>query len=165
HNDEHKTPDWAIEKLTPNRFTGPGDRTELGNPFTPDPDLPKGKRAELSDYRGSGFDRGHMAPAASMKFSKEATEQSFYLSNMAPQVGQGLNRDIWADLEALTRTWTCGRGQLIVMTGPIYDDDRPKTIGDDKVAVPTAFYKIAYDSDRKRVIAFILPNKKVDKQG
>jgi endonuclease G len=165
HNSEHKTPDWAIERLTPDRFSGPGDRDAQGNPFAADPDLKGGPRAELNDYKGSGFDRGHMAPAASMKFSEDATKESFYLSNMSPQVGKGLNRSIWADLEALTRDWACERGEVIAITGPIYDTEKPKGIGDNKVAIPNAFYKIAYDPKNHKAIAFILPNKAIDKKG
>ncbi|HSE80025.1 MAG TPA: DNA/RNA non-specific endonuclease [Alphaproteobacteria bacterium] len=164
HNAERRTPDWVVELLTPDRFVGPGDRKREGDPFAPDPDLMAEDRAELRDYRKSGFDRGHMAPAASMKFDVEAMRQSFYLSNMAPQVGRGLNQHIWADLEALVREWTCDRGRLIVVTGPIYDGP-PRTIGEGAVAVPNAFYKIAYDPTAKRALAFILPNAAVKTRG
>lgn len=163
HNNVHRTPDWVVERLTPDRFTGPGDREEQGNPFAPDPDLRPGKRAELDDYKGSGFDRGHMAPAADMRFGERATEESFYLSNMSPQVGIGLNRHIWADLERIARDWACDRKEIYVITGPIYGKEDPSKIG--SVAVPTSFYKIAYDPRRKRAIAFVLPNEKVDKKG
>ena len=165
HNTERRTPDWVVELLTPDRFIGPGDRKQEGDPFAPDPDLAVGDRAELKDYRKSGFDRGHMAPAASMKFDIEAMRQSFYLSNMAPQVGRGLNQHIWADLESLVRDWTCDRGRLVVITGPIYDDGPSRTIGEGAVAVPSAFYKIAYDSKAKRALAFILPNAAVKTKG
>jgi len=165
HNTDNRTPDWVIEHLTPDRFKGPGNREAQGNPFAPDPDLKAGERSELADYKGSNYDRGHMAPAASMKFSEQATEESFYLSNMSPQVGKGLNRHIWADLEGIVRDWTCERRELLVITGPLYDTDEPKTIGKTHVAVPTAFYKIAYDPAQRRAIAFVLPNKAVDKKG
>jgi endonuclease G len=170
HDDEHKTPNWVVEHLTPGRFTGPGDRKAQRDPFQPDPDLKKGKRAELVDYRaklpnGRKFDRGHMAPAASMKFSKEAMTESFYLSNMSPQQGPGLNQHIWAELEGVVRDWSCDRGELYVITGPIYDNDNPDLLGPNEVAVPTAFYKIAYDPVSKRLIVFILPNERVDKRG
>jgi len=165
HNTDHKTPDWTVERLTPDRFKKATSRQSLGNPFAPDPDLKPGQRSELKDYRGSGYDRGHMAPAGSMVFDEQAMIQSFYLSNMTPQVGKGMNQGIWAKLEEMTRDWACERGEVIVMTGPIYDNDKPKTIGDDKVAVPTAFYKIAYAPSSKRAIAFILPNKSIDLKG
>ena len=165
HNAERKTPDWVLERLTPDRFVGPGDRKAHGT-FRADDQLPEDKRAEPSDYRGSGFDRGHMAPAADMKFSENAMKQSFLLSNMAPQVGAGLNRAIWADLEGIARDWACERKELIVITGPIYESDsRIKTMGTNKVAIPTAFYKIVYLPSQRRAIAFILPNKAVDKKG
>ncbi len=158
------TPDWVLEVLTSERFKGTADRTSLRNPFAPDPDLKAGERSELKDYAASGYDRGHMAPAADMKFSREAMIQSFYLSNMAPQIGPGMNRGIWADLEKLTRQWVCGHEQLIAISGPIYEE-ADKTVGDDKVAVPTSFYKILYDPERKRIIAFVLPNRSIDKDG
>ncbi len=84
---------------------------------------------------------------------------------MAPQQGIGLNRHIWADLESIVRDWTCERGELIVITGPIYDGEAPAFLGPDEVAVPTAFFKLAYDPAERKAIAFILPNQKVDKKG
>jgi len=173
HDNDRKTPAWVVEHLTPARFTGPGDRNALNNPFKEDPTLKAENipRAQLDDYNKKSdgekrsFDRGHMAPAADMKTTENMTVESFYLSNMAPQQGIGLNRHIWADLEGLARDWTCDRKDLYVITGPIYDDDRPDTLGPDKVAVPTAFYKMAYEPKQRRLIAFILPNQRVDKQG
>lgn len=170
HDNERKTPNWVVERLTPDRFEGPGDRKAQGDPFAADPDLEKGKRAELVDYReastrGRRFDRGHMAPAATMKFSEQAMAESFYLSNMAPQQGTGLNRHLWADLEALTRDWTCDRGEMYVITGPIYDEDATDLLGPDGVAVPTAFFKVIVDPRERRSLAFILPNEKIDKKG
>ena len=170
HDDERKTPKWVVEHLTPDRFVGPGNRKAQGDPFRPDPDLEKGKRAELADYKsklrnGRKFDRGHMAPAASMKFSEEAMTESFYLSNMAPQQGPGLNQHIWAELEGVVREWTCDRGDLYVITGPLYDNDAPDLLGPNEVAVPTGFYKIIYDPASKRLVTFILPNERVDKRG
>lgn len=163
-NEARLTPDWVLEVLTTERFKGTADRSTLRNPFAPDPDLKPGQRSELKDYAASGYDRGHMAPAADMKFSREAMIQSFYLSNMAPQIGPGMNRGIWADLEKLTRQWVCAHSRLIAISGPIYEDTA-KTVGDDKVAVPSAFYKILYEPERKRILAFVLPNKSIDKGG
>lgn len=155
HNNNHKVPDWVMERLTPERLQDVAKRKDN---FRADPDLPEGKRSELDDYNGSGFDRGHMAPAADMKFSAEAMNESFLLSNMAPQVGIGFNRHIWADLEADVREWAERRKDLVVITGPVYGT---KTIGANKVAVPTHFFKIAYEPSRNRAIAFLLPNKKI----
>ncbi len=163
HNNERLTPDWVVELLTPERFSGDADRKSLGNPFKADPDLDAEERATPADYAKSGYDKGHMAPAADMKFSDEAMRESFYLSNMIPQVGPGMNRGVWADLEALVRDWTCTKGQIVALTGPIYDDAKPKMIpvGNPRVAVPTAIYKIAYSPSEGKAVAFILPNKAV----
>ncbi|HEY9104563.1 DNA/RNA non-specific endonuclease [Chitinimonas sp.] len=164
HDNALRTPVWVVEHLTPARFAGTADRKKLGEPFAADSELPEGKRAEKPDYVNSGYDRGHMAPAADMKWSDNAMVQSFLLSNMAPQQGQDLNRHIWADLEEMVRNWTCERGDLYAITGPIYDQPG-KTIGADKVAVPSAFFKMVVDLGRRRVISFILPNARVPKQG
>lgn len=156
HNNETKIPDWALERLTPDRFEGTAKRK---NNFHEDDELAVGRRSELADYKSSGFDRGHQAPAADMKFDQEAMDQSFLLSNMAPQVGIGFNQHIWAHLEDQVRIWAERRQDLVVITGPIYEGNR--TIGDDKVAVPTHFYKIVYEPARHRAIALILPNRKI----
>ena len=156
HNNETKVPDWVLERLTPARFRGTAVRK---NNFKPDDALAAEQRSELADYDGSGFDRGHQAPAADMKFDQAAMDESFLLSNMAPQVGIGFNRHIWAHLEDAVRVWAERRGDLVVITGPIYGGHKP--IGDEKVAVPEQFYKIAYEPARNRAIALVLPNKKI----
>lgn len=156
HNAERKVADWVLEELTHERLTGPATR-ESGR-FRQDPDI--GERgASPKDYARTGYDRGHLAPAANMRWDDGAMAESFYMTNMAPQVGIGFNRGIWKTLEERVRDWAGSRDRLIVITGPIYGD-RPKTIGQEKdVAVPEAFYKIAYDPERKRAIAFLLLNK------
>jgi endonuclease G len=163
YNNERLTPDWVVELLTPERFTKTSSRKELGNPFKADPDLNSDNRARPADYAKSGYDQGHMAPAGDMTFSDQAMKESFYLSNMIPQVGPGMNRGIWADLEALVRDWTCNKGQIVALTGPIYDDATPIRIPvrNPRVAVPTAIYKIAYSPSEVKAVAFILPNKTV----
>ena len=156
HNNLTKVPDWVLERLTPERFQGTAIRR---NNFRADDALSVEQRSELSDYDRSGFDRGHQAPAADMKFDQGAMDESFLLSNMAPQVGIGFNRHVWAHLEDEVRVWAERRGDLIVITGPIYGSH--ETIGDEKVAVPEKFYKIAYEPARNRVIALVLPNRKI----
>ena len=116
HDETTKTPVWVAQRMTPERLVNRVTRTDR---FAADPDLPPGKRAELEDYRGSGYDRGHMAPAADMRWSVQAMEESFYLSNMAPQVGPGMNRGVWAEIESTIRRWVSQRGELFIFTGPI----------------------------------------------
>lgn len=160
HNREYKTPIWVIERLTKERVTS--KVVPRYNKFQADPDIEKGKRAELSDYRRSGYDRGHMAPSADMRWDKQAMVECFYLSNMAPQVGEGMNRGIWKDLEEYVRSWAIDRGEIFVFTGPIYENGITKTVGKNKVAVPSHFYKVIYDPARKEAIAFVMPNEPLD---
>lgn len=158
YNAENKTPDWVAEHLTKEKASANMGRK---NYFAPDPDLPAGGRAELVDYKRSGFDRGHMAPAGDMRWDLDAYKESFYLSNMVPQVGRGMNQGIWKDLEEMVRQWALTRGELYIFTGPIYDEalDAVETIGDDEVGIPTHLYKIIYDPKRKEAIAFLMPNE------
>ncbi len=158
HDAAHKVPDWVAYRLTRNRVQGTVPRT---NDFRPDPDLAPGRRSELADYRGSGFDRGHMAPARTMAWDDRAMSQSFLLSNMAPQAGPGFNRGIWRVLEGLVRAWAQERGELFVVTGPVYGPGAGRTIGPNRVAVPTHFYKVVFDPVRVEAVAFILPNQRL----
>ncbi len=158
HSSQHKVPDWVAYHLIADRLTS--GNVPRSDDFRPDPDLEPGARSELKDYKGSGFDRGHMAPAAVFKWSERAMSESFLLSNMAPQVGVGFNRGIWAALEEKARDWAISRGELYVVAGPIYDGANVSTIGTNKVSVPTHFYMVIFDPVRVEVIAFILPNKK-----
>ena len=161
HNPETKTAFWVVEHLTREKASAVRARS---NDFHPDPDLEEGDRAELADYTKSGFDRGHMAPAGDMRWDEQAMSESFYLSNMSPQVGVGMNRGIWKDLEEKVREWAIQRGELYIYTGPIYEGGIAKTIGKNKVAVPTHFYKVVYDPAHVEAIAFIMPNKKLRTQ-
>ena len=168
HSDTRKTPLWVVERLTPERFKGTADRSKLCS-FVPDPKVKNG--AKDADYQAKSkrekrsFDRGHMAPAADMKWTDKAMKESCYFSNIAPQQGLNLNRHIWADLEGLVRDWTCDRGEVYVVTGPIFDVEPIDTLGADEVAVPSAFYKLVYEPRQMRAIAFILPDKAVPRAG
>jgi endonuclease G, mitochondrial len=153
HNSRTKVADWVMESLEPAQLTGTARRSS----FHPDPELAIGARAELADYRGSGYDRGHLAPAGDMKRDQRAMDESFFLSNMAPQVGPGFNRLVWRQLEEKIRGWTNERQHLIVITGPVYYDYFP-TIGSNNVVVPDAFYKVIFDPQNLQALGFILPN-------
>lgn len=158
HDSVRKTPVWVIEYLTAEKVSGSLSRKDA---FKADPYLPKGQRAELSDYKNSGYDKGHMAPSADMTWDEEAMAESFYLSNMVPQVGIGMNRGIWKDLEELVRKWAIARGSVYIFTGPIYGGETTGDIGKNKVAVPTQLYKIVYDESKAEAISFIMPNSKL----
>jgi endonuclease G len=158
-----KIPLWVQYELRQEDLDGPAERSD---DFRPDTSIPHGCRAELADYRGSDFDRGHMAPAEDMNRSERVMSESFLLSNMAPQIGVGFNRQIWAYLEADIRGWVEQRGALTIITGPVFakEQDRVsyKVIGSNCVAVPTHFFKIvvdAHDPGNPDALAFMLPNQ------
>ena len=157
HDPARKTPVWVAEHLT--RERAQGKLAARSDDFRADSDLESGKRAELSDYRGSGYDRGHMAPAADMAWDGQAMSESFYLSNMVPQVGAGMNRGIWAELEKRVRNWVLERGELYVYSGPIYLESDTRTIGKNKVAIPGYLYKVVLDPGQKEALAIIMPNR------
>lgn len=156
HDARRKTPVWVAERMTRERLKSKLKRSDN---FKPDADLPKGQRAELSDYKGSGYDRGHMAPAADMAWDVQAMSESFYLSNMVPQAGAGMNRGIWADLEKKVRRWVQQRGELYVYSGPIYKEGDTRTIGRNRVAVPGHLFKVILDPSEREALALIMPNK------
>ncbi|NKE71331.1 DNA/RNA non-specific endonuclease [Candidatus Manganitrophus noduliformans] len=157
HDPQKKAARWVAYHLTKEKLEGTQARSD---DFRTDPDLPPGERSELKDYKNSGYDRGHLAPAADMKWDARAMSDSFLLSNMAPQVGAGFNRGIWAVLEERVRDWTMQRGAVFIFTGPIYAERHPH-IGPNAVSVPTYFYKVVFDPAEGEAIAFILPNKKL----
>ena len=156
YNHHYKTPNWVAWELTRQETTGEEGRT---NQFLPDPSLPE-PRVETSDYTHSGYDRGHMAPAADMKWSKQAMKESFYMSNICPQ-NRKLNRDDWGDLEEKCREWAKKYGRVYIACGPIYDNASPKRIGKHQVAVPDRFFKVVLIYNRKNPIAmgFLFENK------
>lgn len=158
HDPVLKTPIWVIEHLTTEKASGSLPRKDA---FKADPNLPKGQRAEMSDYKNSGYDKGHMAPSADMAWDEDAMAESFYLSNMVPQVGIGMNQGIWKDLEELVRNWAIKRGSVHIFTGPIYEGETIGDIGKNKVSVPTHLYKVVYDARKAEAISFIMPNSKI----
>ena len=156
YNHHYKTPNWVAWELTRDETKGTESRKSK---FEPDPNLPE-PRVEHSDYTNSGYDRGHMAPAADMKWSEKAMEESFYMSNICPQ-NRKLNRDDWGDLEEKCREWAKKYGRVYIACGPIYDKASPKRIGKHQVAVPDRFFKVVLIYNRKNPIAmgFLFENK------
>lgn len=144
--------------------------------------MPAMFRAKLSDYARSGYDRGHQVPAADAKWSQEAMDSTFTLTNMCPQVGDGFNRDYWAHFEEFCRELAKRYPSVRVVTGPLYlpkRDERDgkwrvsyEVIGNPpNVAVPTHFYKVIYGEETPTVTggrvalgAFVLPNAPIPNQ-
>lgn len=156
YNPEMLTPHWVAWELDREETEGDEGREDQ---FMPDPELPE-PRVTHRDYSNSGYDRGHMAPAADMKWSKTTMQESFYTSNICPQ-NRKLNRDDWKDLENACRDWARKYGTIYIACGPIYDNPHPKRIGEHGVAVPDRFYKVILVYNRKNpfTLAFIFRNE------
>ncbi len=152
-----KNPIWVSEVLIGSQQKS--TFVERVDNFMQNPKVPQPAQANLGDFRNSGFDRGHMAPAADM-LNEKAMEESFYLTNMVPQVGPNMNRGIWAELEGIVRKWSVQRGKVIVVSGPIFDVNT-KTIGSSEVWVPSYLYKIVLDPNTGDSIGFIMPNRQI----
>lgn len=160
---------WVYERLTADSLKGDANRADFA--FREDSLIPQIFRSTLKDYQKSGFDRGHLAPAANHKSSSEGMEDTFYLSNMSPQ-NPKLNRGYWAKLEKYVRDLTKSYQTVEVFTGPLYlpkeEADGHKwvkyqVIGENDVAVPTHFFKVLFlESKGKRdTVAYILPNEPI----
>ena len=145
---KNKTPQWVAWELTKEETRGNEERT---NEFQPDPDV-MGSKVVTYDYSGSGYDRGHMAPAGDMKWSKKAMQESFYMSNICPQ-DHNLNTEDWNDLEMKSREWARRYGKVYIVCGPIYKGMRNEYIGDHRVKVPDAFFKVILINDAKKQYA------------
>ena len=160
-----RNPDWVIEHLTAADLRGSAARK---NDFRPDPIVGADRGPTSDDYTGSGYDRGHMAPAADAKYDQRVMSETFYMTNMSPQVGIGFNRGQWKYLEEAVRSWIlcAGRETLIVMTGPIYGKSRTYVRSGDnarRILVPEAYYKIVYDPRSRRAVGFRLKNQKTSR--
>lgn len=148
-------PNWVAWHLTAERTEGNAKRS--GVDFAEDTEVPE-PRATDWDYYNSGYDRGHMCPAADNKWSKKAMEESFLFTNMCPQNGN-LNRGDWNEMEMACRKWAKKYGDLYIVCGPILYKGKHKTIGNNKVVVPEAFFKVVLRTgDDPQAIGFIYKN-------
>lgn len=143
---------WVYYHLTPELINGTQSRTD---DFRADPLVSTGS-ACLDDYKGSGYDRGHLCPAADMTLNKTSMSETFYLSNMTPQT-HGFNAGVWSRLETKVRLWALQYDGLYVVAGGILSD-KIGTVGSNEVTIPKRFYKIVYD-EKNGMIAFVIPNE------
>ncbi|CAG8587402.1 9295_t:CDS:2 [Ambispora gerdemannii] len=167
---------WVAEHIT-NETLKRGDGVERSKShFKEDTNIPEKFRAMLKDYFKSGYDRGHLVPAGDVKFSQEAMDETFFLTNISPQVGDGFNRDYWSLLEEFCRRLVSKQGfkDVYVFSGPLYlpkqEDDgkwyvKYEVIGQGhNVAVPNHFFKVILatrDNQKYALGAFILPNSPI----
>ena len=173
----NRTANWVLEHLNPSLLNHPDskqvDRKKCE--FMEDAQLHPFFRSSNQDYYGSGFDRGHLAAAGNHKVSQDVINQTFYLSNISPQVGVGFNRDAWNNLERYVR-YRANRSQnLWVCTGPLYLPRKDPTdgklyvkyqvIGPNNVSVPTHFFKVLIVENVDGSVeleSYVMPNQVLD---
>lgn len=157
YSNEYEQAEWVAYELRRDELKLPNVKRERY--FRKD-ELVQGGSAHHKDYLNSGFTRGHLAPAGDMAFNEEAMRQSFYMSNMSPQP-KAFNNGVWKELEETVRDWAFDHDNLLIVSGPIFDQKNPQKIGRVGVAVPDRFFKIILDNqDPKREgIAFVIPNQ------
>ncbi len=158
YNEKHEQADWVAYELTKEHVLN--TTYERTDDFRPDADV-NSISAQLSDYEPTNntYARGHMAPAADFRWSEKAMSESFFMSNMSPQI-HDFNSGKWAYLEMEVRHWAEIYDGVYVVTGPVLKDGLP-TIGTNQVSVPEKYYKIILDPDEEKAIAFIMPNKDI----
>ncbi|MBQ7645131.1 MAG: DNA/RNA non-specific endonuclease [Spirochaetales bacterium] len=155
-NEQHLVADWVAYELTATELdTQESSRSE---DFRPDESVRRS--SQLDDYRGSGYSRGHLAPAQDFKWSANAMSDTFYLTNMVPQEQDNYNGGIWLKAENATRDCARITGTVYVVTGPVLTDGPFETIGANKVTVPKQCYKalLIIDTDGTvQTIAMSIP--------
>ncbi|XP_056890262.1 endonuclease G, mitochondrial isoform X2 [Takifugu flavidus] len=169
-----RTASWVIEKLNHSSLHGPSNRKFCD--FKEDESVHIFHRATSADYKGSGFDRGHLAAAANHKWSQKAMEDTFYLSNVAPQ-NPHLNKNTWNNLEKHCRSLTKHYMNVYVCTGPLYLPRQQadgklyvqyQVIGKNQIAVPTHFFKVLIlekaDGSGVELQSYVLPNDQVEEK-
>lgn len=152
---KHRQSSWVKYKLTLEMINGPAKRK---NDFRADPKIEDPVMG--SDFKGSGFDRGHLAPAADMKLNAEAMSESFFMTNMSPQ-RPGFNRRIWAHIERRMRNLVRQYGTAHVVTAGVLEDDL-ETI-ESGVTIPNYYYKVAYFPEAQIAKAFLIEHKRAPK--
>ena len=155
-NKDNHTPNYVAWELTKSETSGSANRNDYD--FWQDNDL-EGCPTRDYAYSTSGYERGHMCPAADQKWSAQAMRDCMVMSNMCPQLPD-INGKAWATLESKERDWAKRDGAIWIIAGPIYDDSDQQRIGFSQVRVPSAFFKVfLYNKgDESRSIAFVYPN-------
>ncbi len=155
YNKDYRIPNWVAWHLTAEHVSGQVRRPN--NAWHEDLQVPE-PRATISDYKGSGWSRGHMCPAGDNKWDSDAMYESFLLTNCCPQ-NANLNSGDWNQLEMSCRRWAEKYGEIYIVCGPILFNQEHETIGPNKIVVPEAFFKVVLCLNGKpKGIGFIRRN-------
>ncbi len=159
YSEPYEQAEWVAYKLEKEHLTYDDRRRPY---FIEDP-LVKSKSADWKNYRGSGYDRGHLCPAGDRRFSEFAFNETFYTSNIVPQ-RKDFNAGIWNRLEQQVRQWCKAYGDIYVITGGVLEHNLPE-IGNEGVDVPNKFFKVVFRSNNGNIssLAFLIPHKETQK--
>ncbi|MFI3270238.1 MAG: DNA/RNA non-specific endonuclease [Rikenellaceae bacterium] len=152
--EQHEQPQWVYYRLTSDQLKGDAERASS---FKIDPKVST-RSASSADYTNSGYDRGHLCPAADMSHSELAMRESFYMSNISPQAPK-FNRGIWKSLEERVRKWCATEGELHITTSGILSESSGTIGKSSQISIPKRYYKAIYAPKSNKMIAFILPNE------
>jgi endonuclease G len=152
YSEKHEQAEWVAYALKKTNLS----RNQFKRPYFISDENVTTKSADWRNYKKSGFDKGHLCPAADMKFSKVAHDATFLTSNISPQ-NHDFNSGIWNRLEQKTRYWANKYNGVFVVTGGVLTHTT-KTIGYEHVTVPNYFYKILFDDNADKMIAFLIPH-------
>ncbi len=137
YNSKTRLPNWVAYELTAQEAQGENPRKDK---FAQDPQV-RGPQGAKEDYRNSGWDRGHMAPAGDMKWSTQAMDETYYFTNICPQ-NHELNSGDWKELEEQCRRWAIKYGSLHVVCGPVVGGNAHGVLGPNKIVIPDKFFKV-----------------------
>lgn len=156
YNEDHEQAEWVAYELKDEHLS----TTNFKRPYFEVDNAVKTKSAHWSNYKQSGYDRGHLCPAGDRKYSKSMHDETFLTSNISPQ-RHDFNSGIWNTLEQKVRFWAAKNDGVFVITGGVLESNL-KTIGDEEVSIPNYFYKIIcdYNNGNPKVIAFLIKHKK-----
>ena len=159
YSEPHEQAEWVAYELKRSHLSN----TNFKRPYFEVDKAVKTKSAHWRNYKKSGYDRGHLCPAGDRKYSQATHDETFLTSNVSPQK-HDFNSGIWNRLEQKTRYWANKYDGVFVVSGGILKG-KMKTIGEEKVSVPNAFYKVLIDnnSGATKVLAFIIPHKDSNK--
>ena len=160
YNENYEQASWVAYELTADELI---KRVKRSDYYKKDGKVSTGS-ALPSDYTKSGYDKGHLAPAADLSWSKASMSESFYMSNMSPQK-PGFKRGVWKKLEGYVRQWAYDNGSIYVVSGGVLKSI-DQFIGASNVGVPKYYYKVIldYNGPEKKGIGFILPNQSSSKK-
>tara|TARA_R110002072_G_scaffold62303_2_gene156096 strand:- start:13797 stop:14615 length:819 start_codon:yes stop_codon:yes gene_type:complete len=155
YSKKHKQAEWVAYTLHPGHMSD----NSFDRPYFEIDKKVNGGSADWRNYRGSGYDRGHLCPAGDRRFSYEAYAETFLTSNASPQDSK-FNAGVWNRLEIQIRQWVPKTGELFIITGGVLKDGL-NTIGKDKVSIPEYFFKVVvgYDDTIPKAIGFLIPNQ------